>query len=141
MNAVKDYLEELEILGRSRSYLHFESTALRNFARIKYGGGSTEFNVPLDLTEDDIKEWIKGLRGTNVTDRQIVHHQYYFFCCFVLILNLLQKISPILLGSSFCDLQHALSCQWFTDDKNITHTATPVFIIIHLNEFFLYLMH
>src|SRR4030042_6548490 len=39
-------------------------------------------------------------------------------------------MSPVLLGSSFSDFYHAISCQWLKSNKNITTSTTLIFIII-----------
>lgn len=61
---------------------------------------------------------------------QVIHNRRYFFRALVSISNLFQKTRPILFGFSLSDSHHALSGQRFTSKKNITHTATSVFISV-----------
>jgi hypothetical protein len=40
---------------------------------------------------------------------QIVHYQRYLFCLLVVACNIFQEKSPVLLGFSFSDFDHALA--------------------------------
>jgi len=73
------------------------------------------------------KRFIKRSRVVRV---QVIHHQRYLFCTFVLTGDLFYKTSPFQLGFSFCDFDHAFSCQWLTGKENIAYAATPVFIVV-----------
>src|SRR5660397_166529 len=44
--------------------------------------------------------------------------------------NFLHKMSPVLLGSSFSDFYHAISCQWLKSNKNVTRSTTLIFVIM-----------
>ncbi len=59
MSAAKDFLEELELFGKSWNYIYSTKATLRDFARSCKGVNATEFDVPVDVTEDDVKKWLK----------------------------------------------------------------------------------
>ena len=73
------------------------------------------------------KHFIKLSRVVRV---QVIHHQRYLFCTFVLTGDLFYKTSTVHLGFSFCDFDHAFSCQWLTGKENVAYAATPVFIVV-----------
>ncbi|NJD75752.1 MAG: hypothetical protein FIB08_01465 [Candidatus Methanoperedens sp.] len=69
MNAVEEFLEELELFGKSYNYIHGTRLTLRDFARSCKSENVTEFDVPADATEDDVKKWIKDMMERGVGER------------------------------------------------------------------------
>jgi integrase/recombinase XerD len=69
MNAVKEFLEELELFGKSWGYIYDVGSTLRSFARSCKGENAAEFDVPMDASEDDIKKWIKDMMERGVSER------------------------------------------------------------------------
>ncbi len=69
MNTVEEFLEELELFGKSFNYIHGTRLTLRDFARSCKGENATESDVPVDATEDDVKEWIKDMMERGLCER------------------------------------------------------------------------
>ncbi|HEY9206726.1 MAG TPA: hypothetical protein VIO58_12480 [Candidatus Methanoperedens sp.] len=69
MNAVTEFLEELELFGKSWNYIYSTKATLRDFARSCKGENATEFDVPIDVTEDDIKKWIKDMMERGLSEK------------------------------------------------------------------------
>ena len=61
---------------------------------------------------------------------QIIHHQGYLFCAFVLTSDFFNKTSPVPLGFSFGDFYRTLPYQWLARNENIADAATLVFIVV-----------
>ncbi len=85
MNAVKEFLEELELFGKSWNYIYSTKVTLRGFARSCKGENATEFDVPIDVTEDDVKKWIKDMveRGLSEKSRVKDRSKLHRFCVFL----------------------------------------------------------
>ncbi len=69
MNTVEEFLEELELFGKSYNYIHGTRLTLRDFARSCKGENATESEVPVDTTEDDVKKWIKDMVERGLCER------------------------------------------------------------------------
>ena len=50
MSAAKDFLDELELFGKSWNYMYGTMATLRDFARSCKGENATEFDVPVDAS-------------------------------------------------------------------------------------------
>ncbi|WAM22478.1 MAG: tyrosine-type recombinase/integrase (plasmid) [Candidatus Methanoperedens sp.] len=69
MNTVVEFLEELELFGKSYNYINGTRLTLRDFARSCKGENATESDVPVDATEDDVKKWIKDMMERGLCER------------------------------------------------------------------------
>jgi integrase len=84
MSAAKDFLEELELFGKSWNYIYSTRATLRDFARSCEGENATEFDVPVDVTEDDIKKWLKDMKERGLSEKSRVKdvsklHRFFVF--------------------------------------------------------------
>ncbi len=84
MSAAKDFLEELELFGKSWNYIYSTKATLRDFARSCSGASATEFDVPVDATEDDIKKWLKDMMDRGLSEKSRVKdvsklHRFFVF--------------------------------------------------------------
>lgn len=84
MSAAKDFLEELELFGKSWNYIYSTKATLRDFARSCIGENATEFDVPVDVTEDDIKKWLKDMMDRGLCEKSRVKdvsklHRFFVF--------------------------------------------------------------
>ena len=61
---------------------------------------------------------------------EVVHHQCDFPGILVTICNFRNKMRPVLLGFSFCNLDHSPPCQGLIGHKNITEAMTLILIIV-----------
>ena len=73
MNPVKDYLTELEIVNHaSIEHIRHIRTGLKSFGAAV--GGNGEYDVPVDATETDVKQWIASLRERDLKDRTVKNY-------------------------------------------------------------------
>ncbi len=84
MSATKDFLEELELFGKSWNYIYSTKATLRDFARSCKGANATEFDVPADVTEDDIKKWLKDMIERGLSEKSRIKdvsklHRFFVF--------------------------------------------------------------
>lgn len=84
MSAAKDFLEELELFGKSWNYIYSTKATLRDFARSCKGENATEFDAPVDVTEDDIKKWLKDMMERGLCEKSRVKdvsklHRFFVF--------------------------------------------------------------
>ncbi len=84
MSAAKDFLEELELFGKSWNYIYSTKATLRDFARSCKGEDANEFDVPLDVTEDEIKKWLKDMMDRGLCEKSRVKdvsklHRFFVF--------------------------------------------------------------
>ena len=69
-NPVKDYLTEIEIVNHaSIEHIRHIRTALRAFGVAV--GGKDEFDVPVNASETDVKQWIALMRARELKDRTV----------------------------------------------------------------------
>jgi len=84
MSAAKDFLEELQLFGKSWNYIYSTKATLRDFARSCKGENATEFDVPVDVTEEDIKKWLKDMIERGLSENSRVKdisklHRFFVF--------------------------------------------------------------
>jgi len=84
MSAAKDFIEELELFGKSWNYIYSTKATLRDFARSCKGANATEIDVPVDVTEDDIKKWLKDMMERGLSEKSRVKdvsklHRFFVF--------------------------------------------------------------
>jgi len=72
MSVAKDFLEELELSGKSWNYIYSTKATLRDFARSCIDENATEFDVPIDVKEDDIKKWLKDMMERGLSEKSRV---------------------------------------------------------------------
>ena len=73
MNPVEDYLMEIEVVNHaSIEYIRNIRTALKSFGVAV--GGEDEYNVPVNTTETDVKQWIASLRERDLKDRTVKNY-------------------------------------------------------------------
>jgi len=51
------------------NYIYSTKATLRDFARSCKGEDVTEFDVPIDITEDDIKKWLKDMMERGLSEK------------------------------------------------------------------------
>ena len=61
---------------------------------------------------------------------QVVHHQRDFFCLGIVISNDLEKLSPILPGSSLSNLHYSFSGKGLTGKEDVAGTTPAVFVVV-----------
>lgn len=69
MKAMKDFLNKLELFGRSSNYISSTRTALSDFMRSCKATNKAEFDVLIDATEDNIKKWIKDMTERGLSEK------------------------------------------------------------------------
>ncbi len=84
MSAAEDFFEELELFGKSWNYIYSTRATLRDFARSCKGEKATEFDVPVDVTEDDIKKWLKDMIKRGLSEKSRIKdvsklHRFFVF--------------------------------------------------------------
>lgn len=74
MKAMKDFLNKLELFGRSSNYISSTRAILSDFMRSCKGKNKAEFDVLIDATEDNIKKWIKDMTERGLSEKTRVNY-------------------------------------------------------------------
>jgi len=75
-NPVEDYLKELNLLGRRPSYITRIKGALRDFAKSVKSNDAEVYDVPIIVTEHDVKKWVENMKKYKKTNNEPLSYAY-----------------------------------------------------------------